>query len=74
MNKSTGITYENKKPDNFDETVQLYQSVGWIRYTNFPDELMTAIQNSTYVISAYKNDQLIGLIRGLSDSVSIHLI
>ncbi|MBY0292622.1 MAG: GNAT family N-acetyltransferase [Alphaproteobacteria bacterium] len=74
MSKDTGITYVNKNPNNFDETVQLYKSVGWIRYTNFPDELMTAIQNSTYVISAYKNDQLIGLIRGLSDSVSIHLI
>lgn len=74
MNKGNGITYVNKSPDSFDETVQLYKSVGLTRYTDFPDELMNAIQSSTYVISAYKNNQLIGLIRDLSDSVPIHFI
>lgn len=74
MNKNASITYVNKKPSNSNEIVQLYESTGWTRYTDFPDELITAIQNSTYVISAYKNDQLIGLVRGLSDGISIHFI
>ncbi len=73
QNENT-VIYTNKKPTDHDAIISLYRSVGWTRYTDFPDKLMTAIQNSTYVISCYKNDQLIGLIRGLSDNVSIHFI
>lgn len=68
------ITYTTEKPTQLDEIICLYCSVGWTRYTGSPDALMTALQNSTYVISAYQNDQLMGLIRGLSDSVSIHVV
>jgi len=35
---------------------------------------MEAIYNSTYVISSYADNQLVGLVRGLSDNVSIHFI
>ena len=35
---------------------------------------MEAIYNSTYVISSYADNQLVGLVRGLSDHVSIHFI
>lgn len=48
--------------------------MGWTRYTDDPNKLMKAIQNSSYVITFYKNSELIGLIRGLSDGVSVHLI
>jgi ribosomal protein S18 acetylase RimI-like enzyme len=57
----------------FEQVVALYNSVGWAAYTNEQEKpkLPLAIQNSTYVVSAWYEDQLIGLARCLSDDVSI---
>ena len=57
----------------FDQLLELYESVGWIMYTNEQRraQLQDAIRNSTYVVSAWQEDRLIGLARGLSDDVSI---
>jgi len=57
----------------FEQLVTLYNSVGWVAYTNEQErpKLLLALQNSTYVVSAWRGDQLIGLARGLSDDVSI---
>lgn len=49
----------------------LYASVGWEAYTTDPAALARAIANSSYVVVARVNGQLIGLARGLSDDVSI---
>lgn len=68
------LIYTNKKPDSLDEIISLYESVGWTRYMAFPDKVMHAIRDSNYVISSYKENHLIALIRGLSDNVSIHFI
>ena len=59
-----------------DQLVELYDSVGWRAYTTGPyeRELPNAIRNSTYVVSAWSGDTLIGLARGLSDDVSIFFL
>jgi GNAT superfamily N-acetyltransferase len=56
-----------------EQLLALYNSVGWGAYTNDQnrDKLATAVRNSTYVVSAWEDDELIGLARGLSDDVSI---
>jgi GNAT superfamily N-acetyltransferase len=56
-----------------EQLLALYNSVGWGAYTNEQnrDKLATAVRNSTHVISAWEDDELIGLARGLSDDVSI---
>jgi GNAT superfamily N-acetyltransferase len=54
-----------------DELVRLYRAVGWVAYTRDPESLVQAISNSTYVATARRKGQLIGLARGLSDDVSI---
>ncbi len=57
----------------FDQLFGLYDSVGWVSYTHEQRraELPKAIRNSTYVVSAWSGDSLVGLARGLSDDVSI---
>lgn len=57
----------------FEKLRSLYDSVGWRAYTEGPaaSQLCQAIQNSTYVVSAWIGDRLVGLARGLSDDVSI---
>ncbi len=57
----------------FDQILNLYNSVGWSAYTtgDARNKLPDAIRNSTYVVSAWENNHLVGLARGLSDDVSI---
>jgi GNAT superfamily N-acetyltransferase len=51
--------------------VSLYAAVGWSAYTRDPEGLTRAVRESTYVLSAWTGEMLIGLARGLSDEVSI---
>ena len=68
------IVYDSIIPTDLVGLFSLYQSVGWTNYVNYPDKLMTALQNSTYVISSYHEGCLVELIRGMSDDVSLHFI
>lgn len=54
-----------------ENLVGLYTSVGWLAYTNDPERLEMAVGNSTYVACLYDRDELVGIVRGLSDDVSI---
>ena len=54
-----------------DDLLSLYDSVGWVAYTRDPAGLQTAVRNSTFVVSAWREGQLNGLARALSDDVSI---
>jgi GNAT superfamily N-acetyltransferase len=54
-----------------DALTALYDAVNWSAYTRDPDALHRAVCNTTCVISAWQGDQLIGLVRALTDSVSI---
>ncbi len=49
----------------------LYTSVGWDAYTADLGSLAKAVANSSYVVAAHSDDQLVGLARGISDDVSI---
>ena len=57
----------------FEQLLALYDSVNWAAYTNEQNrnKLETAVRNSTYVVSAWKDSELAGFARGLSDDVSI---
>ena len=57
----------------FEQVIQLYNSVGWLAYTTGlqKKKLQKAIQNSTYVVTAWKGNKIIGLARCISDDVSI---
>jgi ribosomal protein S18 acetylase RimI-like enzyme len=56
-----------------DQVLALYDSVVWVAYTRGErrDKLEDAIRGSTYVVSAWVGDRLVGLARGLSDDVSV---
>lgn len=54
------------------EILSLYNSVGWIAYTKNPEVLMRAIKSSSFVVSAWnENDELVGLARTISDDATI---
>ena len=54
--------------------LELYNNVGWIKYTENPDNLYKAFMNSTYVVSIIINEKIIGIARSISDDISIHYL
>lgn len=49
-----------------EQLVELFQSVGW-KSAEYPNRLYKAINDSEYVMSVWKDRQLIGLISAISD-------
>lgn len=61
---------ENYQIDKSD-LEKLYSSVGWAAYTKNLDVLEQAINHSLQVISAWDEDELVGLIRVIGDGFTI---
>ncbi len=53
------------------EIVALYKAVGWKNYYENPEMMRLAYQHSLYVLGAYLNDELVGIIRVVGDGYSI---
>lgn len=68
------IFYQKKKDISDDFLRPLYQSVGWISYTDSLNDLNQLLQGSRLVISAWRDNQLIGLIRTVGDGMSIEYV
>lgn len=56
---------------NEAEFMALYNSVGWSNYTNKPVMLRQAYKNSLYVLAAYADGKLVGILRAVGDGSSI---
>ena len=59
------IHYVENKQITVEDLLPLYQSVGWSNYTDYPERLERAFQNSLYTVAAYDNDCLVGLLRAV---------
>lgn len=57
-----------------DDAVSLYESVEWTNYSENPPMLMSALENSRYVVCVYDDGALIGLARAISDDASVVFI
>jgi ribosomal protein S18 acetylase RimI-like enzyme len=62
------ITYKEIKEFEEEGLRELFLSVGWSSGA-YPDKLKIAMNNSATVISAWDDNQLIGLINALDDGV-----
>ena len=60
------ITYTKEKRFTQHQVEELFLSVGWVS-GEYPEKLYEALQNSSYVLSAWDEDRLVGLVRGLDD-------
>ncbi len=49
----------------------VYASVGWTAYTDHPEVLRQGFENSMLTLAAYKEDQLLGIIRTVGDGYTI---
>ena len=56
---------------NEAEILPLYESVGWIAYTDHPEVLRKGFENSMLTLAAYVDNQLRGIIRAVGDGHTI---
>ena len=62
------VTYSDSKEICKDQLQDLFKSVAW-KSSDYPNELFQAMKNSHSVITAWNQDELIGLVNALSDGV-----
>ena len=53
------------------EVMALYADAGWTNYTDRPDMLRAAYENSLCVLAAYEDGCLAGIVRAVGDGASI---
>ena len=64
------IEYRQTRDFNEEDFRRLFLSVGW-ESVRYPKRLVTAMRNSTHVISAWDGERLIGLVRALDNGATI---
>ena len=65
------LEFSEEKKLNQADLLSLYNNANWLAYTNNPDLLQQAVSNSLYVLTAWDNKQLVGLIRLVGDGLTI---
>ena len=68
------INYQINQTIAENDLTKLYNSVGWFAYTNTRVNLMAAVANSLMVVSAWVDNQLVGLVRVVGDGETIIFI
>lgn len=54
-----------------EEVLPLYAAVGWTNYTENPDMLRRAFENSLLVLAAWEGERLLGILRCVGDGASV---
>lgn len=65
------IIFKEEKYIDKNNLKVLYEDVEWYAYTKDLDQLQQALLNTIYVLSAWENNQLIGLTRVVGDGLTI---
>jgi GNAT superfamily N-acetyltransferase len=55
----------------FADVLSLYESVGWTVYTRDPERIRRALAGASYVAAAFAGERLVGIVRAISDDVTI---
>lgn len=66
VNNALKFINKYEKDIDKDKLVELFDSVGW-KTAEYPNRLYCAIKNSSYVMSVWNDDELIGLISAIDD-------
>lgn len=65
------FTIRNTKDLPLKQVRELYNDVGWTKYTKDTDKISRAFQNSLLILSAWEAEELLGLIRIVGDGETI---
>ncbi|KIL81821.1 MULTISPECIES: GNAT family N-acetyltransferase [Enterococcus] len=62
--------YSKHLPEDPQQILSLYQDAGWSLYIREPEVLWAALQQS-HMITAWQQERLVGLVRGITDQQTI---
>ena len=65
------ITFSNEKHIDKEQLEKLYNDAEWYAYTNDLELLQQAINESLFFLTAWEDDNLVGLIRVVGDGLTI---
>lgn len=65
------LKFSEEKMLSQADLLSLYNDANWLAYTGNPDLLQQAVSNLLYVLTAWENEQLVGLIRLVGDGLTI---
>ena len=65
------IIYKHNSSFTKDDILNLYDNVGWTNYTENIKKLIRALNNSLYILTAWDENKLVGLIRIIGDGETI---
>lgn len=65
------FTFKEDKRIDKNTLKSLYEDVEWYAYTKDMDQLAEALARSLYVLSAWDQEELIGLVRVVGDGLTI---
>ncbi|WP_261384320.1 GNAT family N-acetyltransferase [Planococcus sp. CPCC 101016] len=65
------MVFKETKQIDQKNLIALYEDVGWYAYTKDINQLEQALLNSLYVLSAWEEENLVGLIRVVGDGLTI---
>lgn len=65
------LNFSEDKKINRADLLSLYNDANWLAYTNSPELLKQAVNNSLYVLTVWEDKQLVGLIRLVGDGLTI---
>lgn len=63
--------YKRDNQPPLDQVLLLYTDAQWTNYTKDPKQLQEAIRRSTYVLTCYHEQKLVGMLRVISDEMTI---
>ncbi len=69
-----GISYKTITEFPIESLRKLYVDAGWTNYTENPNTLVQAYTHSSYVLTAWYADCLVGVLRSVGDSATIMYI
>jgi hypothetical protein len=64
------VTYRDTKDVDIFQLAKLFDRAGWHHRTKDLGQLARLVHNSTYVVSAWRGDDLVGFARAISDEIS----
>ncbi len=63
----SGVSIQAFQEEHFEALQALCQAEGWTSFIHRPDEALAALLNSQVALVAFKNDQVVGYLRAISD-------
>ncbi len=68
------IEYKEFGSELLDRVKEIYKTESWMAYLRDDEKLISAFNNSAYILGAFENDNLIGFVRCVGDEEHIILI